>query len=81
MVHDLEHYLRNPACHIPLFRSLIPLPGVITAEEEKAAVDAHRVHHPRARLQKEIDRLKALRLADEDDDWQRILVMIHKYFS
>jgi hypothetical protein len=81
MVHDFEHYLRNPGCHIPLFRSLIPLPGVITPAEEKAAVDAHRVHHPRAKLQKEIDRLKALRLADEDEDWKRILVMIHKYFS
>ena len=76
-VHDFEHYLRNPGCHIPLFRSLLPLPGVISADEEKAAVDAHRVHHPRARVQREIDRLNALRLSDEEADWGRILGMIH----
>lgn len=80
-VHDLEHYLRNPGVHIPLFRSLLALPGVVSAEEEKAAVDAHRVHHPRAKVQKEIDRLKNLRLSDEDSDWKRILAMIHKTFS
>jgi hypothetical protein len=54
---------------------------VISREEEKAAVDAHRVHHPRAKVQKEIDRLKDLRLADEEADWKQILAMIHKYFS
>jgi hypothetical protein len=43
-------------------------------------VDAHRVHHPRAKVQKEIDRLKELRLSDEADDWKLILAMIHKYF-
>lgn len=79
-VHDLEHYLRNPGVHIPLFRSLLALP-VINPDEEKAAVDAHRVHNPRARVQKEIDRLKELRLADEADDWKAILAMINKYFS
>lgn len=80
-VHDFEHYLRNPNFHIPLFRSLIPLPGVISPEEEKAAVDEHRVHHPRARVQKEIDRLKSLRLSDEVNDWQDILRMLQKYFA
>lgn len=80
-VHDFEHHLRNPNFHIPLFRSLLPLPGVISPAEEKAAVDAHRAHHPRARVQKEIDRLKTLRLSDEEGDWRRILGMIHKYFS
>lgn len=80
-VHDFEHHLRNPGCHVPLFRSLLPLPGVISPEEEKAAADAHRVHHPRARVQKEIDRLKALRLSDEVGNWKEILGMIHKYFS
>jgi hypothetical protein len=81
MVHDFEHYLRNPGVHIPLFRTLLALPDVISREEEKAAVDAHRVHHPRAKVQKEIDRLKDLRLADEEADWKQILAMIHKYFS
>jgi hypothetical protein len=80
-VHDLEHYLRNPGVHIPLFRSLIPIPGVVEEDEEAAAVNAHREHNPRARVQKEVDRLKELRLSDEADDWKSILNMIHKYFS
>jgi hypothetical protein len=81
LVHDLEHYLRNPAVHIALYRSLLALPGVVSPAEEKAALDAHRVHHPRAKVQKEIDRLKALRLSDEESDWKAILAMIHDYFK
>ena len=80
-VHDLEHYLRNPNVHIPLFRSLLAISGVVSAEEEMEALDAHRAHHPRAKAQQEIDRLKNLRLSDEDHDWKRILAMIHKYFA
>lgn len=81
LVHDLEHYLRNPAVHIALFRSLLSLPGVVSPAEEKAALDAHRVHHPRAKVQKEIDRLKELRLSDEETDWKAILAMIHNYLK
>jgi hypothetical protein len=80
-IHDIGHYLRNPGVHIPLFRSLLPIAGLIPPGEEKAAVDKHRESTPLAKAKKHIDELKDLRLSDEEGDWKRILPMIHKLLA
>lgn len=80
-VHDLLHYLRNPSVHIALFRSLIPIKGLIPPDEEKAAVDAHRAKHPLSKAKKHIDKLKDFRLSDEEGDWKKILTMLHEFLD
>lgn len=77
-IHDLGHYLRNPCVHIPLFRSLLPIEGLIPADEEKAAVDKHRASTPLSKAKAKIEELKKLRLSDEEGDWKKILPMIYK---
>jgi hypothetical protein len=76
-IHDLGHYLRNPRVHIPLFRSLLPIKGLIPPEEEKKKVDAHVASTPLAKVKQKIEDLKKFRLSDEEDDWQKILKAIH----
>ena len=80
-MHDLGHYLRNPAVHIALFRALVPISGVITPTEEKDAIDKHREDNPIAKAKKWIGQLKDFRLSDEEGDWTKILPMIHKFFQ
>ncbi|HEV3011396.1 MAG TPA: hypothetical protein VGX52_20440 [Burkholderiales bacterium] len=80
-VHDLEHYLRNPCFHIPLFRSLIPLEGLISPEEEHAAVKKHRAEHPRSKVLAKIDALKPFRLSDEEENWGAILTQFHEFLA
>ncbi|HEY3075856.1 MAG TPA: hypothetical protein VGJ74_11850 [Burkholderiales bacterium] len=81
IVHDLGHYLRNPAVHIPLFRSLIPLSAVISQDEEDQAIREHRKKTPLAQAKKKIEELKKFRLSDEEEDWNKILWMFHRFFS
>jgi hypothetical protein len=84
-VHDIGHYLRNPSVHIPLFRSLIPIGpggrGLISADEEKKAVNAHREKTPLAKARKWTERLKGFRLSDEQDDWEKILAMMFDFLA
>jgi hypothetical protein len=77
-VHDLGHYLRNPEFHIALFRSLIPLKGLISEKEETDALDKHRADNPLSKVKQKLEALKQLRLGDEEGDWAEILSMLHK---
>lgn len=78
-VHDIEHYLRNPKCHIALFRSLMPMGGVISAAEEKQARDEHTAANPISKVKKQLERLKDFRMSDEEDDWGVILSKLHEF--
>lgn len=76
-IHDLGHYLRNPRVHIPIFRSLLPIEGLIPAAEEKEKVDEHVAKTPLSKAKQKIEALKQFRLSDEEEDWKKILTMIH----
>jgi hypothetical protein len=76
-IHDLGHYLRNPAVHIPLFRSLLPIKGLIPPAEEKEKIDEYRAGTPFGKAKEKIEKLKKFRLSDEEEDWKKILPMIH----
>jgi hypothetical protein len=41
-VHDLNHYLKNPLVHIPIFRSLAGFQSAVTIDEEKQALESFR---------------------------------------
>lgn len=78
-VHDIEHYLRNPKFHIALFRSLMPMGGVISAAEEKQARDEHTAANPISRVRKQLERLKDFRMSDEEENWGVILAKLHEF--
>jgi hypothetical protein len=84
-VHDIEHYLRNPSVHIPLFRRLIPIGeggrGLIPDGEMKKAVDKHRADNPLSEAKKWIDKLKDFRLSDEQGGWEKIFGMFLDFYA
>jgi hypothetical protein len=79
-VHDFEHYLRNPKVHIELFRRLTA-PGLIDKDAARDAEAGHAAHSPIGKFKKEVDELKKLSLADEEDNWNLILTMMRDYMD
>lgn len=79
-VHDFEHYLRNPTVHVELFRRLTS-PKLIDDKTAGDALARHAANSPIGKFKKELEELKKLRLADEEDNWHLILNMLRDYME
>lgn len=79
-VHGLEHYLRNPAVHVELFRRLT-VPGLIDEQTARDALAAHAAQSPISKFKEELAALKKLSLADEEENWNLILTMLRDYME
>lgn len=79
-VHDLAHYLRNPTVHIELFRRLT-VPVLIDDDTAKTALVDHAASSPIGKFKKELEALKKLSLADEEENWNLILTMLRDYME
>ena len=70
-IHSLEHYIKNPKVHVPLFRALT-VPELINDELYKEARQRYEESTPLGSFDKLIKEINELKLGEEMS-WQKII--------
>lgn len=81
-IHGFEHYLRNPAVHIPLMRLLANRKTAVTASEEKTALEEFTDFGglPAEMVTTELKRLELMQPA-RSDDWRTLRAIWDAFFG
>lgn len=78
-VHDLSHYLSHPNVHIPIIKTLLDWPEIISAPEEKSALSKWRsLSLQNAALTAAQNKLKGW-LVSDPTLWPKIVQMMNDY--
>lgn len=76
-IHDLNHYLRNPAVHLPLFERLAG--AEFTPKERAAAIKAYEDKTPFGKFKNLQQELKQLQPNGENASWTEIIQALVKF--
>ena len=57
------------------------MPGLLPDDEAKTVSDTYEQSTPLGTFKKEIKKLNDLSLADGEDDWKKILTMLHDFYA
>ena len=71
-IHGFSHYLSNPKVHVPLFRRLLPIEGVISDDELSTASALYESATPLGQFEALQQSLKKFQIAEEAT-WAQII--------
>lgn len=79
-VHALEHYLENPAVHVPFFRATHDSMGIVSHAEASEAQQTYRKAVVQAHLEGEAEELRAL-IEQHGGELEDLLSMAYSYHN